>query len=130
MPGTVSVTVKVWPDIMTSGEFAGLAPEGMLVHTTSCGAPLWLSWSEKVTAVPGAIVALAGEKSSDWSAPTFCGITMVKLPAELVDGADVEVIVVEVVVLVDVLGAVVLLVEVEVVLVGVLLDVVVDVVDV
>jgi hypothetical protein len=66
---------------MTSGEFAGFAPEGELVHCTSWGAPLWLSWSMKVMVVPGATVTLAGEKLSDWSFPTFWGMTMVTAPA-------------------------------------------------
>ena len=73
-------------------------------------------------------MTLAGWKFSDCSAPTFWGITMVKLPLELVDGADVEVMVVEVVVLVEVLGAVEVLLEVEVVEVPVV--VLLDVVDV
>jgi hypothetical protein len=92
VPGTVRVTLYVWPDVMICGEFAGLAPEGTLVHTTSCGAPLWLSWSAKVTTVPGATVTLAGEKLSVWSAPTFWGMTMVTAPP--VGGADVAVAVV------------------------------------
>ena len=93
VPGTVRVTLYVWPDVMICGEFAGLAPEGTLVHTTSCGAPLWLSWSAKVTTVPGATVTLAGEKLSVWSAPTFWGMTMVTAPPA--GGAVVDVLVIE-----------------------------------
>jgi hypothetical protein len=95
---------------MICGEPAGLAPEGTLVHTTSCGAPLWLSWSAKVTTVPGATVTLAGEKFSDWSAPTFWGMTIVTAPPE---GAEVAVVEVEVGVLVEV-DVIVLVVEVGV----------------
>jgi len=43
-------------------------------------------------------VTLAGEKFSDWSAPTFWGMTMVTAPPE---GAAVDVDVVDVLVMVD-----------------------------
>jgi hypothetical protein len=73
----VSVTVKLWPAFIISGEFATLAPAGIVSHVTLWGAPLWLSWSTNVTVVPGATVTLAGWKFSDWSAPTFWGIVIV-----------------------------------------------------
>jgi hypothetical protein len=68
VPGTVSVTLKVLPMVMTCGEAAGLAPVGTESHTTSCGAEV--SWSEKVTTVPGVTVTVAGEKLSAMLSPT------------------------------------------------------------
>jgi hypothetical protein len=56
--------------------------------------------------VPGATVTLAGWKFSDWSEPTFWGMTMVSAPPEA--GAELDTaVVVEVGVLVDVVVVVV-----------------------
>jgi hypothetical protein len=125
VPGTVSVTVNVWPAVITSGEFATVAPEGTLLHVTSWGAPLWLSWSTKVTTVPGATVTLAGEKFSDWSFPTFWGITIVTAPpaAALLDTALVAEVEDGVLLVVVVVEIGVLEVEVTEVEIGVLLEV-------
>jgi hypothetical protein len=79
VPGAVRVTVNVWPAVMIIGESGALAPEGWVSQWTLCGAPDWLSWSTKliVLLTPTTTVMLAGWKLSDWSAPTFCGITTV-----------------------------------------------------
>jgi hypothetical protein len=89
VPGVVSVTVKLWPAFIISGEFATCAPVGIVSHVTLCGAPLWLSWSTNVMVVPAATVRFSGEKFSDWSAPTFCGITTVIAEVELEPDEDV-----------------------------------------
>jgi hypothetical protein len=58
--------------------------------------------------VPGATVTLAGEKFSDWSEPTFWGMTMVTAPPEAGAELDAAVVVeVGVLVLVDVVVVVV-----------------------
>jgi len=82
-----------------------VAPAGMLVNHTLCGARL--SSSTKMTVVPAATVALWGEKF--WPAPAPCGIVIVKVGPVLVEVVvDVED---EVVVLVDVVVLVLLVVD-------------------
>jgi hypothetical protein len=82
VPGVVRVTVKVWPAVIISGEFWTDAPEGTVCHVTLWGAPDWLSWSTKVTVVPGATLRVEGWKLRDWSLTTFCGITTVTAPED------------------------------------------------
>jgi hypothetical protein len=79
VPGVVRVTVNVWPALIVIGELGALEPLGWVSQWTLCGAPDWLSWSTKVTVLftPTTSVKLDGWKFSDWSAPTFCGITTV-----------------------------------------------------
>jgi hypothetical protein len=81
--------VKVWPALIVIGESVAPAPEGWVSQWTLCGAPDWLSWSTKliVLLTPTTTVMLAGWKLSDWSAPTFCGITTVTA-AELEEPDD------------------------------------------
>jgi hypothetical protein len=67
------VTVKVFPFVMTIGEFGALAPEGCEVHTTLCGA--LVSWSLKVMVEPAATLSVDGEKLRPVPAP--CGIVTV-----------------------------------------------------
>jgi hypothetical protein len=102
------VTVKVFPFVMTIGEFGALAPEGCEVHTTLCGA--LVSWSLKVTVVPEATVSVDGEKLRDVSEPTPCGIAMVCAPPDGADDDDAEEVVVVIAVVLLVLALVVELV--------------------
>jgi hypothetical protein len=67
------VTVKVFPFVMTIGEFGALAPEGCEVHTRLCGA--LVSWSLKVMVEPAATLSVDGEKLRPVPAP--CGIVTV-----------------------------------------------------
>jgi hypothetical protein len=119
VPGVVSVTVKVWPAVIISGEFWTDAPEGTVCHVTLWGAPDWLSWSTKVTVVPGATLRVEGWKLRDWSLPTFCGITTVTAPedADEVEDAALEdelVVVVELLLLLLLLDGTEVLVVVDV----------------
>jgi hypothetical protein len=93
VPGVVSVTVNDWPAVIVTGESFAPAPEGWVSQWTLCGAPDWLSWSTNVSVLltPTTTVNEAGWKFSDWSAPTFCGMTTVSglpeplAPLELVE---------------------------------------------
>src|ERR1700721_2997198 len=94
VPGTVSVTLKVWPWLMVMLEFAKCAPAGKVTHVTLCGATV--SLSKKVIVVPAATVRFSGSKFSfaDW-VPTFSGITTFVVLLELEPDVLDEVVLLE-----------------------------------